>query len=134
MTKGWIPQAAASLAGVWLMAAPAVLGHSGTAAADSDRLVGPLIAAVGFVAASEITRSLRWLNLPAAVWLIVAPWVLGFPLAAAVSNLMAGAALLALTPLGPPDPTRFGGGWSSLWDEQRLAGGYGVPPPIDEDR
>lgn len=112
--KRALPQLAVFALGVWLMFAPAVLGYTGSAAATSDRLAGPAIAAVAFVAASAITRSLRWLNAPAALWLLVGPWVLGYPTAAAVNSVVVGVLVGLLTPLGKPDPGRFGGGWSVL--------------------
>jgi uncharacterized membrane protein len=62
--------------GVWLMAAPAVLGTSGAAAA-SDQLFGALVitfAAIGF---GEAPRAARLFNIPIGIWLLAAPWVLG---------------------------------------------------------
>lgn len=107
--------------GVWLMAAPAVLGHAGTTAGSSDRFVGPLIASIAFVAASEITRPVRWANLAGALWLLVAPWILGFPMSAAVNDVIVGLAVGVLSPLGKADlAARFGGGWSSLRHPEKL--------------
>lgn len=111
-----LPQMAVFALGVWLMFAPAVLGHAQTTAGSSDRLVGPVVAAIAFVAASEITRPLRWLNLIGAAWLIVGPWLLGFETNAAVNDLVVGIAVAALSPLGKPRPGRFGGGWKTLRD------------------
>ena len=108
------PQIAVSALGVWLMFAPAALDYAGTTAASSDRLVGPTVAAIGFVSASAITGSVRWLNLLSALWLIVAPLVLAFPMAATVNSVFVGLLVGALAPLGKPDPHRFGGGWSTL--------------------
>lgn len=119
--KRALPHVIVCLLGVWLMAAPAVLGYVGTAAETSDRLVGPTIAAIGFVAASEITRSVRWANLVAAAWLVAGPWLIGAPTAAAINSLVVGLLVGALSPLGKPDTDRFGGGWSSLWKPERLA-------------
>jgi hypothetical protein len=107
------PQLGVTAVGIWLMAAPAVLGYGGAAAA-SDRIVGPTVAAIGFVAASAITRGLRWLNLIPAVWLLVGPWLLGAPVPAKASSITAGLLVLALARSGRPDPGRFGGGWRSL--------------------
>lgn len=101
--------------GVWLMVAPAVLGHVGTTAGSSDRFVGPLIASFAFVAASEITRPVRWVNLAGALWLVIAPWILGFPVSAAINDVIVGIAVGVLSPLGKADMQgRFGGGWSAL--------------------
>lgn len=119
--KRALPQMLVVLLGLWLMAAPAVLGHSGTTAGSSDRFVGPAIAAFAFVAASEITRPMRWVNLLGALWLVVAPWVLDFPTAAAVNDLVVGLAVGALSPLGKADTAaRFGGGWTSLMQPEEL--------------
>lgn len=107
--------------GVWLMAAPAVLGHSGTTAGSSDRFVGPLIASIAFVAASEIARPVRWVNVTGAIWLVVAPWVLGFPTAAAINDVLVGVAVGVLSPLGKADmKARFGGGWRALRHPKEL--------------
>lgn len=107
--------------GVWLMAAPAVLGYAGTTAGSSDRFVGPLIASIAFVAASEITRPVRWANLAGALWLLVAPWLLGFPTSAVVNDVLVGLAVGVLSPLGKADlQARFGGGWSALRDPKEL--------------
>lgn len=119
--KKALPQMIVVVLGLWLMAAPAVLGHTGTTADSSDRFVGPLIASIAFVAASEITRPMRWLNPAGALWLIVAPWVLGFPITAAVNDLIVGLAVGALSPLGKVDTkARFGGGWKSLRRPEEL--------------
>jgi len=61
--------------GVWLMAAPAVLGYTGPHA-TSDRIVGPCIASLGIVAMGECTRSVRFWLLPLAAWLLVSAVVL----------------------------------------------------------
>lgn len=119
--KKALPQMVVVVLGLWLMAAPAILGYTGTTADSSDRFVGPLIASIAFVAASEITRPLRWANLAGAAWLVVAPWVLGFPVEAAINDLLVGLAVGTLSPLGKVDTTkRFGGGWKSLRRPEKL--------------
>jgi hypothetical protein len=47
-----------TLVGMWLMAAPAILGYGGTAATN-DWIIGPRAATIAAVAASEVLRSLR---------------------------------------------------------------------------
>jgi hypothetical protein len=107
------PRLASVAVGIWLMAAPAVLAYDG-APATSDRVVGPVVAAIGIVAASTVTRGLRWANLVPGLWLLVGPALLGFPATPLVSSLGAGVLVLALIPWSPGDPDRFGGGWRSL--------------------
>lgn len=104
----------AMAAGIWLMASPAVLGYADHATAASDRIVGPIAAAASFVAVWGVVRVLRWVTLPLGLWLLVAPWVLGSPVEAAVSDVVAGAVFVATALVRGKVDSRFGGGWSSL--------------------
>jgi uncharacterized membrane protein len=61
--------------GIWLMAAPAVLGSAGSAA-NSDVIVGALVATVAVTALGEVTRSLRFLNIILGLWIVAGPWLL----------------------------------------------------------
>lgn len=80
--------------GLWLMAAPAVLGTGG-AAADSDHLVGGLVITIAAIAFAEPTRAARYANAVAGAWLLVAPWVLGGMTGPArVSNVAVGVVLI----------------------------------------
>jgi len=83
--------------GVWLMAASAILGSQGPAAA-SDQLVGALVVTWAVIAIGEVARAARFLNVPLAAWLLAAPWLLSGGIAAStVSDLAVGAALLLLS-------------------------------------
>ena len=107
-------QLLAAILGVWLMAAPAVLGY-GEPAATSDRVVGPLAASFAVVAVWQVTRPVRWGNLPLGVWLLAAPWLLGYERAAFLNSMAVGAALVACALVrGTVDSRRLGGGWSAL--------------------
>ena len=64
-----------ALLGVWLMAAPDILGSQG-AAADSDHLVGALVVTIATIALAEVARPLRLLNILAGLWFVAAPWLL----------------------------------------------------------
>lgn len=104
---------AAIAVGLWLLAAPDVLGTSG-AAADSDHLVGALIITVVAVALAEPARAARFANLPIAAWLLVAPWLLdGMIGAAQASNVIAGAAVIVLSLPRGPIRDRYAG-WDAL--------------------
>src|SRR5690606_38633591 len=48
--SGFWARALNTAAGLWLMAAPAVLGHSDTLGASVDRVVGPLVASFAVIA------------------------------------------------------------------------------------
>jgi len=105
--------------GLELMAAPALFGYAGSAATN-DRIVGPAVAAIAFLAVSRITRGLRWVNLLPGAWLLLAPWVLDYAGEATVNSLLAGALILGLAWVGRVDQSRYGGGWETLFDTARL--------------
>lgn len=101
--------------GIWLMAAPAVLGYGGVASIN-DRIIGPTVAAFAVIAISEVTRPLRWMNVPLGAWLAVAPMALGYPALDALINSIVVGVLIAATAMIRGDVTaQFGGGWSALW-------------------
>lgn len=108
----WWQRLAAAL-GLWLMAAPALLGLSGTAG-DLLHVLGPIAVAIGWTASSEVLRGVRWLNLPVGVTLVIAPFLFAFPSVALVATALTGIALAALSALGGETSTRFGGGWRAL--------------------
>jgi hypothetical protein len=66
---------AGALVGVWLMAAPSVLGLAG-AAADTTHIAGALVATFAVIAFAEPARLTRYLNVLCGLWVILAPWVL----------------------------------------------------------
>jgi hypothetical protein len=107
------PRVGNVLVGVWLMAAPSVLGY-GAIAATNDRIAGPTVAAIAIVAMSQVTRAFRWLNLLIGVWLLVAPWILDYPSSALASSTVSGMALAGLACLRGRVDRRYGGGWRSL--------------------
>lgn len=102
-----------ALLGVWLMAAPAILGYSG-AASISDRVVGPLVAATAIIAIWEVTRPIRWLGVPLGLWLLVAPASFHSPSPAVVNSAIVGTALVVLSFLEGKVRGRYGGGWMEL--------------------
>jgi hypothetical protein len=95
--------------GVWLMAAPAVLGST-SAAADSDHLTGALIVTWAVIAFGEVTRPARLLNIPLGLWIMLAPWIMiGDTEASRWNDAIAGAAIVALTLRRGAIKERFGG-------------------------
>ncbi len=88
--------------GFWLMGAPVALGAEGVAA-DSDFLVGPLVAVVAVSAMAEVIRAFRYANVLLGAWLVVAPWILdGATTASTANDVVIGLALIALSiPRGP---------------------------------
>lgn len=108
--------------GVWMMFAPSVLGHTGSLLEKFDRGAGPWVASVSFVAAAQITRSARWLSIPAALVLVIAPWFLDAPGIAKANSVTVGLVMLALAPIGRPDQRQYGNGWTTLWRDDDLPG------------
>ena len=92
------PPLVASIAiAIWLTFTRLTFG-SGASMANSDHLVGLLVVTFSIIAFAEVTRSVRFLNVPAGLWLIVAPWVLegaSSPLAQWAS-VISGALLIGL--------------------------------------
>lgn len=119
-------QALAAAIGLWLYAAPGVLGY-GDPAATSDRIVGPLVLSFSFVAMWEFVRGLRLANRPLALWLLAAPLVLGYPTDALVSGMLSGAAVLGLSFVRGKVEGRYGGGWAAVF--RRDGNRAGPPPP-----
>jgi hypothetical protein len=111
-----------ALLGGWLMAAPDVLGYSGVAAAaNSDHAVGPIVVGASLVAVWRVMRPLRWVELLAGAWLIVAPWVLmrWYGWIPTLDSLGVGIALVVPAFLGGKTEKSFGGGWLMLLQEER---------------
>ena len=100
--------------GIWLMAAPAVLGYTG-APEVSDRIAGPVIATFAIVAIAEATRPLRWMNAFAGLWLLLAPWMFGFPTDASYNSIFVGAVVIILSFVKGKVESEFGGGWARVW-------------------
>jgi hypothetical protein len=108
-----------ALAGIWLMASPAVLDYADPARAN-DRIIGPIVASMAIIAIWEISRPLRWVNVVLGAWLLIAPWLLGYPPDARWNSLAAGALVLVFSLVKGNRTHQVGGGWSALWK--------GVPP------
>lgn len=100
--------------GVWLMAAPAVLGY-GAPASTNDRLIGPLAASLAIIALWEATRPVRQANTLLGAWLVIAPLILGYATAPAVNSVLVGLAMVGLSRVRGEVTGRYGGGWSVLW-------------------
>jgi nucleoside-diphosphate-sugar epimerase len=102
-----------ALLGVWLMAAPDVFGTEGPAA-DSDHLVGAVVATVAVISMAEVVRAGRFLNGLFGLWIIAAPWLLsGATQAATWSNVIVGA-LVVLLSIPRGSICEQYGGWDRL--------------------
>ncbi|QLG50594.1 vitamin K epoxide reductase family protein [Natrinema halophilum] len=100
---------AAMALGAWLMLSPTVFGTTGFMA-DSSHLVGSLAVSFTVIATAEPARAIRFLNLPLAVWIAVAPWLAaGVPTIAAINAVVAGVLLVLLSVPRGPIEDRYGG-------------------------
>jgi hypothetical protein len=120
MIAAWI----SSLLGMWLMVAPAIFAYAETAAGMNGRIIGPIVAALSIIACFEVTRIVRVCTRPLALWLVVAPWILGYDSGAAIAvELTSGVLLLGLSFVPGRMKEQYGGGWESLWSSDRQADG-----------
>ena len=95
------------------MAAPAILDY-GDPARRNDYIVGPVAASLAVVAIWEVTRPVRWANAGLGLWLVAAPWLLGYDPVAAVNSTATGLLLTALSLVRGQIEQRFGGGWTAV--------------------
>lgn len=112
------PRIPNTLLGIWLMAAPAILGlPADHPAATNDRIIGPLVVTFAVVAMSEALFSLRRANYALGAWLLIAPWVLGYlggPISAIINSLVVGVLIVVFARIPGKRSHYFAGGWSSL--------------------
>lgn len=88
-------------AGVWLIVAPFVLAYTGvTAALWNDILIGLAIAILAWVRVAKPLQNegASWTNLVLGIWLIIAPFALGYSAttAAMVNDIVVGIIVAAL--------------------------------------
>lgn len=89
------------LAGVWLVLAPFALGYSDVAEARwNDVIIGVAVAVIALVRVGAPVRyqEISWINFVLGIWLIAAPFVLGYDdvTAALTNDIVVGAIVLAL--------------------------------------
>jgi hypothetical protein len=87
------------IAGIWLIVAPFILGYVDSAAITNDVIVGILLGGLSLVRLFSNFRPswLSWANIVLGFWLIIAPFVLGYTLAASQWNdIIVGIVVVAL--------------------------------------
>ena len=108
------------LLGIWLMIAPAMLSFV-KKISDNDRIIGPLIASFSVIAIWECTRNVRFLNIPLAIWLLLAPWIMHYrDTTATVNDSMVALLIIILCFVRRKREYRFGGGWPAVWRHNTL--------------
>jgi|SRR5687768_4397768 len=108
------------IAGLWLMAAPYVLGIA-EIAANNDHIIGPVIASFAIISLSPCTSVVLKFNLPLGVWLLLAPWILGYENNSAIINdMLTGFFVIIFSLIKIKIKKRFGGGWEAIWKSNSL--------------
>jgi hypothetical protein len=108
------PQVINAVLGVWLMAAPAVLGYDG-AGRISNLIIGPFAATFAIVAMWEVVRPLGKLNVALGGWLVVAPLLLNHgSMVPVINSFVVGILMIALALMSGNTSDKFGGGWRAL--------------------
>jgi hypothetical protein len=79
--------------GLWFMAAPGILGFSGSMA-DSNHFVGALIVTFSIISMSEVVRTGRFLNVLFALWTAASVWIFDNPGGIVMWSQLGGAAIL----------------------------------------
>lgn len=102
-----------TILGAWLMIAPALFDLSG-AHRTSLEVVGPLVATVGAISISQVTRAVRWLNVVFGVWVIIAPFALGSAGFTTLHDVLVGAAIVWVSLVRGQRRWKQGGGFRSL--------------------
>lgn len=110
--------------GIWVMAAPAVLGFVGTPIETAHYIIGPIIVSFAVIAWWEETRPAGRVNVLTGLALVVVPFLIGAGMAATVNSVLVGSVVMVLAfRLSDYHPEKFGGGWSVLWQPDRLQQG-----------
>jgi hypothetical protein len=110
--------------GLWVIVSPSVLDLN-KAISNNERIVGPIIVTIAFVAISESVRNTRYINIFSGLWLLISPWLLGYEQTAGTINDMAsGLIVIVLSMVKGNLKDTFGGGWRALFRDD--------PPHIDQ--
>jgi hypothetical protein len=105
--------------GIWLMVAPAIVETTRNAS-NLERIIGPLVATFGAIAAAQHLRSVRFWNLPLSIVLGVSPIVISYGSTIAAWNALLTACAIAVCSLRKGRIThRYGGGWRELLSSSR---------------
>lgn len=85
-TIGWV----GLLAGIWLLMAPFVLGYTNEVARTNDIWLGIIIGAAALLRSFMPARNkwFDWITIFAGVWLVIAPYMLGYANSVASMNDM----------------------------------------------
>ncbi len=101
--------------GVWLIIAPSLLNYS-LSGSISCRIVGPILATFAIVACWEVTRGVGKVAILLGLWLLAAPWILGYiEILPKVNDALSGILIISFAFVKSEVKSNYGGGWKSLW-------------------
>lgn len=108
--------------GIWLMVSAAILGYNDVKIiTDNEHIVGPVVASFAIISWWEATRVTRLYNIPLGLWLLLAPWVLGYDNSLATTNsMLVGALVTGLSFVKGKVEGSYGGGWSAVWNSDTM--------------
>ena len=104
--------ALAALIGLSLLFTRITLGADGSLA-NAHHVIGSLVLTVVSIAAAEVARPVRYLNIPLGAVLMAAPFMFGASTVASVVSMVLGAALVVLSIRRGPIRERYGN-WNRL--------------------
>lgn len=108
-----IAQLVVAMVGIWLMVAPSVFDLA-EPATTLGHIIGPLVASFGLIAAWQVTRSLRWVNVALACWLLVSAYKIAYPFMISINEAACGLLVGLLSLVRGRDRHAMGGGWRAL--------------------
>lgn len=85
------------LIGLWLLVSPTLLGYATTASVWNQTLVGAVVVGLTIWHLFDVSaRWVSWVNVIAGIWLVFAPFALGYTALAAYINGIVTAGMLSL--------------------------------------
>lgn len=86
-----------ALLGLWMMCVPQVL-HVMDGSANADHIAGALTITLSVIAFAEVTRAIRYVNVPLGIFIALSPWIFtGSGREAGWNNLIVGLLLILLS-------------------------------------
>ena len=108
--------------GIWLMTSPAIFPNSYSQTVSlNNHILGPVVLACALIGLHEAARGLRWVNLVIGVWLLIAPWVLGYHVMPTVNGMITGVLIIGAALVRGRSCLCMGDGWKGLFSRRRQA-------------
>ena len=106
--------------GLWLMMSPSLF-EMNEFTSNNNYIVGPLVITLSVISLWDINRKVIRANIPLAVWLLAALFILDYTKTIAFfSNGACAIFIILLSSIKRKAKGRFGGGWKSLFQHHPL--------------